>query len=211
MIIYAKTMNFNNLPEEIEKYIVKNYFHYSDIYYLSPVCKRWREINNYITEVKLFLKYLFEICLTYPLQIPYHREIGLFQLSNNNNRINNGWSGEHLQIYYQIKHPPGGFSKITEESRLAKLNKIKYNSGHFNDHHLNAICQANNKTMIQLTYFPSNHTFSGLFVDNLKDMKKKIKKLKKRYLQDKKNRGFKIKLHNRRNYTTGAITLIIWR
>ena len=204
-------MNFNNLPEEIEKYIVKNYFHYSDIYYLSPVCKRWREINNYITEVKLFLKYLFEICLTYPLQIPYHREIGLFQLFNNNNRINNGWSGEDLQIYYQTKHPPCGFSEKTEESRLAKLNKIKYNSGHFNDNDLNIICQSNNKTMIQLTYFPSNHTFSGLFVDNLKDMKKKIKKLKKRYLQDKKNRGFKIKLHNRRNYTTGAITLIIWR
>ena len=204
-------MNIQNLPEEIELYIIKNHFHYYDIHYLSPVCKRWRDINNYITELKLFLKYVFETCLIYPLQIPYHREIGLMDLGDGGNKRNNGWTGEHLQIYYQIKHPPGGFSEITEELRLDTLNRIKYNSGHFNDNHLNAICQANNKTMIQITYFPSNHTFSGLFVDNLKEMKKEIKKLKKRYLKDKKNRGFKIKIHNRRNYTTGAITLLIWR
>ena len=192
MIIYVKTMNFNNLPEEIEKYIVKNYFHYYDIYYLSPVCKRWRDINNYITELKLFLKYVFETCLTYPLQIPYHREIGLLDLGDGGNKRNNGWSGEHLQIYYQIKHPPGGFSKITEESRLAKLNKIKYNSGHFNDHHLNAICQANNKTMIQLTYFPSNHTFSNFLKktsSKFKGHEKKNQKIKKKiFTRQKKSR-----------------------
>tara|TARA_B100001559_G_scaffold68423_1_gene55684 strand:- start:49 stop:660 length:612 start_codon:yes stop_codon:yes gene_type:complete len=203
-------MNFNNLPEEIELYIVKNYFHYYDIYYLSPVCKKWRDINNYITEVKLFLKYVFETCLIYPLEIPYQREIRLLDLEHGNKRYN-GWSNEHLQTYYQTKHPPGGFSEKTEELRLANLHRIKYNSGHFNDNHLNAICQGNNKTLIQLTYIPSNIDFSGLFVDNLNEMKKKIIKLKKKYLRDPKNRGFKIKLHNRRNYTTGAITLIIWR
>ena len=200
-----------NLPEEIELDIIKNYFHYYDIYYLSPVCKKWRDINNYITEVKLFLKYVFEICLIYPLQIPYQREIGSLQLGDGGNKTNNGWSSKNLQTYYQTKHPPGGFPEKLEELRLDNLYKIKYNSGHFNDNHLNAICQSNNKTLIQLTYFPSNDTFSGLFVDNLKEMKKEIKKLKKRYLRDQKNRGFKIKLHNRQNYTSGAITLIIWK
>ena len=63
------------LPEELEKYIIKNYFHYHDVHYLSPVCKKWRDINNYITELKIFLKYVFETCLIYPLQIPY--QIGI--------------------------------------------------------------------------------------------------------------------------------------
>lgn len=203
-------MSIHNLPEEIELYIVKNHFHYYDIHYLSPVCKKWKDINNYITEVKLFLKYVFETCLIHPLQIPYQKEIRLLELSSAMYK-NIAWSGKHLQTYYQTKHPSGGFPEKLEERRLANLHRIKYNLGHFNDNHLNDIWQSNNKTMIQLTYFPSNNNFSGLFVDNLKEMKKKIKKLKKRYLRDKKNRGLKIKLHNRHNYTTGAITLLIWR
>ena len=203
-------MNIQKLPEELENYIIKNHFHYSDVHYLSPVCKKWRDINNYITELKIFLKYVFETCLIYPLQIPYQREIQTLELFNGGGR-NRNWSGEDLQIYYRTKHGVSGFPVEMEESRLANLNRIKYNTGHFNDNHMNAICQTNNKTMIQLTYYPSNHTFSGLFVDNLKEMKKQLKKLKKRYLKDKKNKGFKIKLHNRHNYTAGAITLLIWR
>lgn len=195
----------NTLPEEIESNIIKNYFHYSDIYYLSPVCKKWREINKYITELKLFLKYLFDTVLDYPLRIPYQNEIDNLELFGAPR--NSSWRGEDLRRYYRYNH-----GKIQyEETRTRCLQHQRYGKGLFNENYLNVMCQQNNKTMLQFTYYPTGGGFSELFVDNLKDMKKKIKKLKKKYLLDKKNKGFKIKLHNRHNFSLGAITLLIYR
>lgn len=195
----------NTLPEEVELNIIKNYFHYSDIYYLSPVCKKWREINKYITELKLFLKYLFDTVLDYPLRIPYQNEIDNLELFGAPR--NSSWRGEDLRRYYRYNH-----GKIQyEETRTRCLQHQRYGKGLFNENNLNAMCQQNNKTMLQFTYYPTGCGFSELFVDNLKDMKKKIKKLKKKYLLDKKNKGFKIKLHNRHNFSLGAITLLIYR
>uniref|UniRef100_A0A6C0C337 F-box domain-containing protein n=1 Tax=viral metagenome TaxID=1070528 RepID=A0A6C0C337_9ZZZZ len=200
------------LPEEIEKYIIKNYFHYSDIYYLSPVCKKWRDINNYITELKKFLKYVFDTCLIRPLQIRSANQIQTMELFGNSKR---DWKGENLEEYFNIKRgltPPGTRPREnTEQVRLEAVNYIKYHSGLFNENELMKICQSNNKTMIQITYFPSSLNFTDMFKNNLIDMKNQIIKSKKKYLLDPKNRGFKIKLHSRRNYTTGATTLIIWR
>jgi hypothetical protein len=195
----------NTLPEEIETIIIKNYFHYSDIYYLSPVCKKWREINNYITELKLFLKYLFDTVLDYPLRIPYQNEIHNMELFGAPR--NSSWKGEDLRRYYRYNH-----GKIQyEETRTRCLQHLRYGKGLFNENYLNVMCQQNNKTMLQFTYYPEGSGFTELFVDNLKDMKKKIKKLKKKFLLDKKNKGFKIKLHNRHNFSMGAITLLIYR
>tara|TARA_A100001015_G_C15012156_1_gene723657 strand:+ start:1925 stop:2518 length:594 start_codon:yes stop_codon:yes gene_type:complete len=195
----------NKLPEEIESYIVKKYFHYSDIYYLSPVCKKWRDINNYITELKLFLKYSFDLILDYPLRIPYQNEIERLELVEGPR--NSSWKGEDLRRYYRYNH-----GKIQyEETRTRCLEHQRYGQGRFNENYLSAVSQRNDKTLLQFTYYPSSLSFSGLFIDNLTDMKKKIKKLKKKHLQDKKNKGFKIKLHNRHNYSMGAITLLIYR
>ena len=201
----SNNISITTLPDEIEENIVKNYFHYSDIYYLSSVCKKWREINNYITELKLFLKHSFDLILDYPLRIPYQNEIERLELFDGPR--NSCWRGEDLRRYYRYSH-----GKIQyEETRQECLQHQRYGQRRFNENHLNAMCQKNNKIMLQFTYFPAGGTFSGLCIDNLKDMKKLIKKLKKRYLLDKKNKGFRIKLHNRLNYTTGAITLLIWR
>ena len=205
-------MNIQNLPEEIEKFIVKNYFHYSDIYYLSPVCKKWRDINNYITELKKFLKYVFDTCLIRPLQIRSANQIQTLELFGNSKR---DWKGENLEEYFNIKRgltPPGlKPCENTEQVRLEAMNYIKYHSRLFNENELMKICQSNNKTMLQITYFPSSINFTDMFKNNLIDMKNQIVKSKKKYLLDPKNRGFKIKLHSRHNYTTGAMTLIIWR
>lgn len=208
-------MNIQNLPEEIEKYIVKNYFHYHDLHYLSPVCKKWRDINNYITELKIFLKYVFDICLTYPLQIRSDNQIQIMMLSENPNLKHYNWKSENLEEYFNIKRgltPPGMKPcENTKEVRLEAMNYIKYHSGLFNEKELIKICQSNNKTMIQITYFPLGIEFTDMFKNNLIDMKNQIIKCKKKYLLDKKNQGFKIKLHNRHNYSTGAMTLIIWK
>jgi hypothetical protein len=195
----------NKLPEEIESNIIKNYFHYSDIYYLSPVCKKWREINNYITELKLFLKYSFDLILDYPLRLPYQNEIDNLELFGAPR--NSSWKGEDLRRYYRYNH-----GKIQyEETRTRCLQHQRYGKGRFNENYLNVVSQRNDKTLLQFTYYPDGLSFSPLFADNLKEMKKKIKKLKKKYLLDKKNKGFKIKLHNRDNFSFGAITLLIYR
>ena len=198
------------LPEELEKYIIKNYFHYRDVHYLSPVCKRWREINNYISELKIFLKNVFETCLIYPLQIRSANQIQTMELFGNSKR---DWKGEYLEEYFNTKRQvrsrmgiiPGG------QRRLEDMNEIKYCSGLFNENELIKLCQSNNKTMIQITYVTSSLDFTDMFKNNLKEMKNQIVKYKKKYLRDEKNRGFKIKLHTRHNYTTGAMTLIIWK
>jgi len=215
---YKKNKKKNNnisitcLPEEIEKYIVKNYFHYYDIYYLSPVCKKWREINNYITELKTFLEHVFETCLICPLQIRSANQIHAMELYGNSKR---DWKGENLEEYFNIKRgltPPGTRPcENIKQVRLEAMNYIKYNSRLFNENELMKICQSNNKTMIQITYFPAGLNFTDMFKNNLIDMKNQIVKSKKKYLLDPKNQGFKIKLHCRHNYTTGAMTLIIWR
>lgn len=200
------------LPEEIEKYIIKNYFHYSDIHYLSPVCKKWRDINNYITELKKFLKYVFDACLIHPLQIRSANQIHAMELFGNSKR---DWTGEKLEEYFNINRgltPPGMRPRENiKQVRLEALDHIKYRSGLFNENELMKICQSNNKTMIQITYFPSSINFTDMFKNKLIDMKNQIIKFKKKYLLDPKNQGFKIKLHCRNNYTTGAMTLIIWR
>jgi len=200
------------IPEELEKYIIKKYFHYHDIHYLSPVCKKWRDINNYITELKTFLKYVFDTCLIYPLQIRSANQIQTMELFGNSRR---DWTGEYLEEYFNIKrgrNPTPGTRprENTEQLRLEAMNNIKYHSRLFNEKELMKMCQSNNKTMIQITYFPSSIEFTDMFKNNLIDMKNQIVKSKKKYLLDPKNRGFKIKLHSRHN-TIGAMTLIIWR
>ena len=123
------------------------------------------------------------------------------------------WKGEYLEAYFNTKRSvrsrtgiiPGG------QRRLEDMNEIKYCSGLFNENELIKLCQSNNKTMIQITYVPSNSDFTDMFKNNLKEMKNQIVKYKKKYLRDEKNRGFKIKLHTRHNYTIGAQTLIIWK
>ncbi len=191
---------FQKLPEELEKYIIKNYFHYSDLHYLSPVCKKWRDINNYITELKIFLTKTFECCITYPIGENIIDKIQTLELVGIKN-FKRSWNNESL-LNYKCEY------LHAEDDRC---NHLKYNTGRFNELDMMHASQINNKTMIQLTYYPSEFTFSTHFIDILKDMKKEINRLKKEYLKDKKNKGFKIKLHTRHNYVRGAMTLIIWR
>ena len=119
------------------------------------------------------------------------------------------WRTEDLLDYVGTKYHC--YEELDAELKEEKLKNLKYNMGHFNELDLIKLVQTNNKTVIQLTYFPPGIYFSDRFIKNLSYMKKEIIKLKKEHLKDEKNQGFKIRLHNRVNYTIGAITLLIWK
>ena len=73
------------------------------------------------------------------------------------------WKSEKLEEYFNLKRglrPPGIKScENIEQVRLEAMDHIKYRSGLFNENELMKICQSNNKTMIQITYFPSSTQF----------------------------------------------------
>ena len=138
-------MSLQQLPKELDIYLIKKFFHYSDTYYLSPVCKKWREINNYITELKLFLKYSFDLILDYPLRLPYQNEIDNLELFGAPR--NSSWKGEDLRRYYRYNH-----GKIQyEETRTRCLEHQRYGQKRFNENYLSAVSQRTNKTLLQFT------------------------------------------------------------
>lgn len=202
-------MSLQQLPKELEIYLIKTFFHYSDTYYLSPVCKKWRDINNNITELKIFFKKLFECCLLYPYsngEGGCEDSIGSMELFNNKKR---NWNNESLLHYRRIKYHCHG--RWGDEEKKEKLRNYKYNTGRFNDHDLIRTAQDYHRPMIQMTYIPDTMNFTCHFIDNLLCMEKKLNEIKKECLKDKKNQGFKIKFHKRQNGIKDSMSLIIWQ
>ena len=203
-------MTLQQLPEEIEKYIIKTYFHYSDIYYLSPVCKKWRDINNYITELKVFFKKTFECCLTYPTDCMI-RNIYYLELVDGF-KYRRNWTQYDILNYKQYSKPDRSREDLAwdAERKTDQLKHLHYNSGHFNELDMVKKCQTIG-SMIQLTYAPDGLEFTSRSRDILKQLKKIVQGLRNKYLKDDKNKGFKIRLHKRKNYIRNAFTLIIWK
>lgn len=203
-------MALQQLPEEIEKYIIKTYFHYLDIRYLSPVCKKWRDINNYITELKMFFKKTFECCLTYPPDMMVWKNIQYLELVNGFKYRRNWKKNDILNYTHNFSHTFEEGDCDDKNTRTDQLKQLHYNSGHFNELDMVIQCQ-NIGSMIQLTYVPDGLEFTANSRDILKQLKNIVQGLRNKYLKDKKNKGFKVRLHKRKDYLTEAFTLIIWK